>query len=130
MFTFGSELLFAVQTLVLTLLSFNSLVSAQQYEGDTITNSLPSVDNSEIAYFKIHNSAGQTGTVTNYYGLNSTGGRIVPSEVKRAVIFLHGYVAPFPHANASQNSRKIRHLPYLRWSLKSCILSGAYRHLG
>lgn len=95
MFYPGASLLFVAETLFLTLLSFNSLVSGQQYEGDVIPNKLPAQTGSEIAFFRVHNSAGQTGTVTNYYSLNSTGDRIVPSKVKVGVIFIHGYVSPF-----------------------------------
>lgn len=79
--------------LLSAVISFSSLVIAQQFRGDVIPNSLPAVNHAEIAYFRVRDSAGLTGTVTNYYALNSTGGRIVPSEVKRAVIFMHGYVS-------------------------------------
>lgn len=86
----GTRLLIAVETFFLTLIFFTSLISAQQYEGDVIANALPAVDGSEIAFFKIHDSAGLTATATNYYSLNSSGGQLAPFEIKRAVIFLHG----------------------------------------
>lgn len=89
MFNLRAILLFAV-VIFFSLLSLTSFVSAQQYAGHVIKNSLPAVDGSEVAYFRIANGHGQFGTVTNYHSLNSTGGRVVPSEVKRAVIFLHG----------------------------------------
>lgn len=87
--SFAKSLVFA-QTSLLALTSLFSYSSAQQYAGDTITNSLPAVDGSEIAFFKVVDANGNYGTLTNYYALNSTGGRIVPANVKRAVIFMHG----------------------------------------
>lgn len=78
-------------TLFFSLLSFVSFSQAQQYAGDNITNSLPAVAGSELAFFKIRDATtNQTGTLLNYYSLNSSGGRINPSNVKRAVVIIHG----------------------------------------
>ena len=77
-------------TLLFTILSFISLALAQQYAGDTIPNSLPAVSGAEIAYWKIRNSANKSATLTNYYSLNSTGGRTNPTNVKRAIVIIHG----------------------------------------
>lgn len=71
------------------------LVAAQQYAGDTIPNSLPSVPGSEIVYFKIKEPNGKIPkaynlTLTNYQSLQGNGQRVVPSQVQRAVIIIHG----------------------------------------
>lgn len=71
------------------------LAAAQQYAGDFINNSLPSVPGSEIAYFKIKEPTGKTPkaynlTLINYQALQTNGQRIVPSQIQRAVIIIHG----------------------------------------
>jgi len=71
------------------------LVLAQQYAGDVIQNSLPSVPGSELVYFKIKEPTGKTPkaynlTLTNYQSLQTNGQRIVPSQMQRAVIIIHG----------------------------------------
>lgn len=49
---------------------------AQQYAGDAISNALPSVPGSEIAYFRIQDSAGKNKnnnlTLINYYSLGKS----------------------------------------------------------
>jgi len=71
------------------------LVLAQQYAGDVIPNSLGSVPGSELVYFKIKEPNGKTPkaynlTLTNYQSLQTNGQRIVPSQIQRAVIIIHG----------------------------------------
>lgn len=70
--------------------------SQQQYAGDVIPHNLPDVPGAEIAFFRIPNPAGpvlenqQQLTLTNYYSLQEDGERIVPEEIQRAVIIVHG----------------------------------------
>lgn len=68
------------------------LASAQQYAGEKIESSLGAVNGAELAFFKIADPAGGNRKLTlmNYYTHNSTGDRIVETDVKRAVIFIHG----------------------------------------
>ena len=78
---------------VLTALSlFCHVVTAQQYAGDNITQTIESVPGSEIAYFKVKDPAGKSAhlTLTNYYSLQANNARLVPSQLKRAVIVIHG----------------------------------------
>lgn len=77
-------------TLLFSFLSLTSLSLAQQYAGNNISNSLPSVSGAELAFFKIRDTKNQTGTLLNYYSLNSNGGRVNPANVKRAVVIIHG----------------------------------------
>lgn len=65
---------------------------AQQYAGDTIPNSLPSVPGSELVYFKIQDPAGKNQhlTLTNYYSKQANGAQLDPIQVQRAVIVIHG----------------------------------------
>lgn len=70
-------------------------VSAQQYAGDNITNSLPKVPGSELAYFKIADPSGKTPkaynlTLTNYQSLQADGSQVDPKAVERAIIIIHG----------------------------------------
>lgn len=67
--------------------------SAQQYLGDVIPNATyPSIPGSELAYFRVKDPAGKNNNLTlvNYLSLGSTGKRLVPANVKRAVIIIHG----------------------------------------
>ena len=68
------------------------LISAQQYAGDVIPNSLPTVPGSTITYFKINDPAGKNHnlTLTNYYSLQTDGTPLVPNAVQRAIIVIHG----------------------------------------
>ncbi|KAF2231358.1 hypothetical protein EV356DRAFT_579313 [Viridothelium virens] len=66
-------------------------VSAQQYAGDVIKNSLPTVAGAEVAFFKIKAPNGQSNlTLINYYSHGRNGKRIVESNIQRAVIAVHG----------------------------------------
>lgn len=69
-----------------------TLTSAQQYFGDTIPNTLPSVPGAEIAYFRIADPAGKNKklTLTNYYSHGKSNKRLVESNVQRAVVIIHG----------------------------------------
>ena len=75
--------------LVATLLQ---LALAQQYAGDVIPNTLPGVPGSELVYFRVQDPAGINPnlTLTNYYSMQQDGSRLVPSNVERAVIVVHG----------------------------------------
>ena len=66
-------------------------VSAQQYAGDVIQNSLPAVSGAEVAFFKINAPNAQSNlTLINYYSHGRSGKRIVESNIQRAVIAVHG----------------------------------------
>ena len=79
----------AILTLVL---SFVSVVSAQQYVGDVINNSLPFVPGSEITYFRVKDTLNKNKNLTliNYYSHQLNGQRIVESRIQRAVVIIHG----------------------------------------
>lgn len=67
-------------------------VLAQQYAGDVISASLPTIDNAEVAFFKIDDPSGKNDALTliNYYSHGTDGNRIVESKIQRAVIVIHG----------------------------------------
>lgn len=66
-----------------------ALTFAQQYAGDTITNSLPAATGAEIAFFNIKDPNGDDTTLINYYS-RPGGNRIDPDDVKRAIIVMTG----------------------------------------
>ncbi|RDW69904.1 hypothetical protein BP5796_08301 [Coleophoma crateriformis] len=76
--------------LQLLLLAFSWLAAGQQYLGNTITNSLPSVPGSEIAYWKITDKKNRNFTLINYFSNDGNGNRLATGNVKRAVVVLHG----------------------------------------
>lgn len=83
--------------LLLTLLAHlfflpGQLSLAQQYAGDVIPNSLPSVPGAEIAFFRINDPSGKNKNLTliNYYTHQLNGQRVVDKDVKRAVLIIHG----------------------------------------
>lgn len=82
--------LFALLCIPLALLAVPA--QAQQYAGDFINNTLPVVPGSEIVYFRINDPKGKNNnlTLTNYYSLQLNGQRLVPSQIQRAVIIIHG----------------------------------------
>ena len=65
---------------------------AQQYAGDTIKNSLPSVPGAELSYFRIQDPAGLNKNLTliNYYSLQLDWTRLDPKQLQRAVVVIHG----------------------------------------
>lgn len=65
---------------------------AQQYAGDIISAFLPTIAGAEVAFFKIPDTTGENDNLTliNYYSHRSDGSRIVETDIKRAVIVLHG----------------------------------------
>lgn len=67
-------------------------VFAQQYAGDKIETQLPLVPGAEIAFFRIADPTGHHHhlTLTNYYSLGINDERLVPDQVQRAVIIIHG----------------------------------------
>lgn len=66
------------------------IVSAQQFQGRLIPNSLPTVGGSEIAYWNVIDKKGRNMTLTNYFSLDGNGKRLTTSSVKRAVVIIHG----------------------------------------
>jgi len=77
--------------LVLLLVSFIPSALGQQYAGQTITNSLPSVTGAEKAFFNIKDANGGNTTLINYFSLpTTTGKRQDTTKVQRAVIVLSG----------------------------------------
>ncbi|KAK6393348.1 hypothetical protein LTR65_002639 [Meristemomyces frigidus] len=66
------------------------LSEAQQYAGDTITNSLPGLPGSEITYWKIADGKLNNLTLINYINHGKDGKRLVGSNLKRAIIIIHG----------------------------------------
>lgn len=75
---------------------YADVASAQQYAGEVIDTSLPSVPGSEIAYFKIpglldgSKTKPANLTLINYYSHGADGKRLVESKVQRAIIIIHG----------------------------------------
>lgn len=67
-------------------------ISAQQYAGDAINTTLPSVPGSEITYFRINDPSGNNKNLTlvNYYSHGKSNQRLVESKVQRAVVIVHG----------------------------------------
>ncbi|KAI5236520.1 hypothetical protein E4T42_09446 [Aureobasidium subglaciale] len=68
-------------------------VSAQQYLGDVIPNATyPGVPGSELCYFRVKDPAGKNNNLTlvNYQSLGRNNKRVVGSNIKRAVIIVHG----------------------------------------
>ena len=65
---------------------------AQQYAGDVIPNSLPAVPGSEITYFRVQDASGKNKNLTliNYYSHGTSDGRLVESNIQRAVVIIHG----------------------------------------
>lgn len=86
---------------ILAAISF-SLATAQQYAGDIISAYLPTISRAEVAFFKIPDPEGSNNDLTliNYYSYGSNGQRIVESNIKRAVIVIHGLLRdPYNYAN-------------------------------
>lgn len=82
-----------MQFLTTALLALSApLALAQQYAGDTISGTLPTITRAEVAYFRIEDPSGENNNLTliNYQSLGTNGGRIVESNIKRAVIVIHG----------------------------------------
>jgi hypothetical protein len=70
---------------------FGASALAQQYSGESIQNSLPTVAGAEVAFFRISDPAGaNTATLINYQSLGSDGQRLKESNVERAVIMMSG----------------------------------------
>jgi hypothetical protein len=72
-------------------LALGAGVHAQQYAGDVINNTLPSINGAAINYFKIPvaSKKGGYGTLLNYYSAPK-GQRLVEANVQRVVIAVHG----------------------------------------
>lgn len=74
-------------------------VVAQQYQGEEIPNDLPPIEQAELTYFRIKNPKydpynSSTGeeyySATNYANLRKDNQRHDPSDIRRAVIVVHG----------------------------------------
>lgn len=95
-----------------------SLVAAQQYEGDQIPGTLPTVTNAEVAYWKIKDPSGDGANLTliNYASLGNSGERPDNSKIQRAVFSIHGLLRdPWNYENdvRQQHQHISRHgLPY------------------
>lgn len=78
-----------LSTLFLSLLSVSW---AQQFQGDTVSGTLPSQDGSEVSYFRINDPSGDNDRLTliNYQSLDSNGQRLQNNNVERAVIMMNG----------------------------------------
>lgn len=79
-----------------------SFVTAQQYAGDTISAYLPTIERAEVAFFRIPDMDGENNNLTliNYYSHGTNGGRIVESNIQRAIIVIHGLLRdPFNYMN-------------------------------
>lgn len=83
------QLLFCPGGLVvaLCLLVFTN---AQQYTGAVVNNSYPNVPGSLVTYFNILDPNKKNATLINYLSLNSTGGFLPGSNIKRLFIVIHG----------------------------------------
>lgn len=66
------------------------VVLAQQFVGATVNNSLPAVVGAELTYWNILDANNKNATLINYSSLGSNGQRLTPSNVKRALVFMHG----------------------------------------
>ncbi|KAI7324666.1 WSC-domain-containing protein [Hortaea werneckii] len=67
------------------------LVQSQEYAGDVISTTLPGVPGAEIAFWKIQDTKAKNNlTLINYINHGKDGKRLVPSNLKRAVIIIHG----------------------------------------
>ena len=79
-------------TLAFSVSLFCVVAFAQQYAGDAIPNSLPTVPGSEITYFRVKDPSGKNKNLTliNYYSHQTNDQRIVESQINRAVVIIHG----------------------------------------
>ncbi|PWN24114.1 hypothetical protein BCV69DRAFT_275449 [Microstroma glucosiphilum] len=66
------------------------LAVAQQYVGSSYTNSMPHVSGSEITFWNIADAQGNSTSLLNYQSLGANGSRLSPSQIRKAVISLHG----------------------------------------
>lgn len=76
--------------------------TAQQYAGDTISAFLPTISRAEVAFFRIPDPSGENEhlTLINYYSHGRNGGRIVESNIQRAIIVIHGLLRdPWNYCN-------------------------------
>jgi hypothetical protein len=81
--SFGSVLCAFLSFLILP-------ISAQQFQGSVINNTLPFVPGSEITYFNILDANKKNTTLINYSSLTASGSRLIPSQIERAIVFIHG----------------------------------------
>lgn len=92
----------------LALIGASSFAAAQQYEGDVIPGTLPTVDNAEVAYWKIADPTDQNANLTliNYASLNTQGQRPDNSKIQRAVLSIHGLLRdPWNYENDVRSLR-------------------------
>lgn len=87
------RILSSVQALFLSfaiLLHLPFFVTAQQYVGVPVNNSLPDVPGSNITYFNVKDPAGKSATLLNYLSLNSSDQYLPGKAIKRLVVVIHG----------------------------------------
>nr|POE72737.1 hypothetical protein CFP56_30676 [Quercus suber] len=78
---------------VTALVAFSAtLISAQQFMGNAVDNSLPVVPGAEVTYWKIKDTSKRNINMTliNYQNFGKNNKRQVPANIQRAVIFIHG----------------------------------------
>ena len=110
------------------LLCSSTAVLAQQYAGDTISANLPTIDNAEVAFFKIDDPSGKNDALTliNYYSHGTDGNRIVESKIQRAVIVLHGLLRdPWNYENDVCCSQLFDSLKLTRFIDAQCSRDGS-----
>lgn len=78
--------------ILLSLALYTSAAIAQQYQGNSISGTLPTVEGAEVAFFKIADPSGPNSdlTLVNYYSHGTDGNRILESNIQRVVIVITG----------------------------------------
>lgn len=118
-----------------------ALTAAQQYAGDVISGSLPTVANAQVNFWRIPNPNGpghnDNLTLINYENLGTNGQRIVPSNIQRAVIVIHGLLRdPWNYQNDAQNALNVANgnAPYINRDSVSIVspyfASGSDKNFG
>ena len=93
--TVTTDMRASIASVLCVLLSFLVLpISSQQFQGSFINNTLPSVPGSEITYFNILDANKKNTTLINYSSLTGvSGGRLIPSQIERVIVFIHGMLS-------------------------------------
>lgn len=70
---------------------FLAIATGQEYAGDVIDTTLPGVPGAEITFWKIQDTNAKDNlTLINYINHGRDGKRLVPANIKRAVVIIHG----------------------------------------
>jgi len=93
--TVATNMRASISSVLCVFLSFLVLpISSQQFQGSFINNTLPSVPGSEITYFNILDANKKNTTLINYSSLTGvSGGRLIPSQIERVIVFIHGMLS-------------------------------------